>query len=51
MRQGYLPMPRNTSAAARRSWDGHAVLMVGYDWKHRAFLFQNSWGKDSGVQG
>jgi len=46
-----LPKPHATTAAARRSWEGHAVLMVGYDWKKCVFLFQNSWGAESGVQG
>ena len=51
MRKGVLPMPRNVSAAARNKWSGHAVLMVGYDWKGRSFMFQNSWGPESGVDG
>ena len=37
--------------ALRDSGQGHAVLAVGYDDDRRAFLIQNSWGRDWGQQG
>lgn len=30
---------------------GHAVLLLGYDFRVQAFIARNSWGEDWGVQG
>ena len=43
---GYM-LPRFRSA----SITGHAVLLLGYDFRARAFIARNSWGRDWGVEG
>jgi C1A family cysteine protease len=42
---GILPMPSG------RMLGGHAVLAVGYDDSHQAFIIRNSWGATWGLSG